>query len=103
VHASLVTRLFLHEKYRPGLSPARFVAHACYKPIRPTAVDIENAWAAAFRIAATGRGGRHGHRKNVENASYVLVNFYGFFLVFFPDFSHGPLSGIPVKQRRVLR
>ena len=36
------------------------------------------------------------YRKNVENASYVLVNFYGFFL--FPRvLGHGPYSWIPVK------
>ena len=33
----------------------------------------------------------------VENASFALVNFYGF-LFFFRVLAHGPLSRIPVKD-----
>jgi hypothetical protein len=53
----------LDEKCVSDLPPQQAIAHACLKAIRPTAVDNQHAWAAAFQIAATGRGGRHGHRK----------------------------------------
>ena len=82
-HDRLVIRLKLLRKYRSGLSPAGDVGHACWEAIRPTGVDFPHAWAAQFKMPRPAATDVMGHRKNAKDASYVLINFYGFFFVFF--------------------
>ena len=51
----------------------------------------------------TDRGGRHGYHKNVQNASYALVNFYGFFLrVFLRDHLSGRLLKRKTREKGIL-
>jgi hypothetical protein len=74
-HTRLAIGLELLQKYLSVLLPAQDAAHACWEAIWPMAVDIPHSWATWFRLSATGAGRFHGSSSNLENSSYVLVNF----------------------------
>ena len=75
-------------KIPSGLLSAQDVTHARWEVIRPTAVDIPHAFVAQSQLAATRASGFYGSSLNLENARYVLVNYYVFFSFHF--FGRGP-------------